>query len=215
MRLRTILFCAALGFGLVPGSSRASIIFTLGNHPQPGEENVLLNTGTTGTTVFGETNQTHLPVQFTSTQTLTEPSKGQARIEATNGTSQIGLTNVTISIPGGHYDDIIFNPSITGTIGVPGGTLHVSVTDTLGNVSPFDYTLSNGSNFLTITTAGGERIASTSLSYSLDTGFTDLWQIRISGAYVPEPAAVTMLATSLGVIAACYGIRRSRRAQGA
>src|SRR6516225_1255213 len=84
MRLRTILFCAALGFGLVPGSSRASIIFTLGNHPQPGEENVLLNTGSTGTTVFGETNQTHLPVQFTSTQTLTEPSKGQARIEATN-----------------------------------------------------------------------------------------------------------------------------------
>src|SRR5262249_25187034 len=152
MRLRTVLFCAALGMGLLPASSQAGIVFTLGNNPQPGEENVLLKKGTTGTTVFGETNTTHFPVQFTSTQTLTEPTHGQARIEATNGTSKIGLTNVTISIPGGSYGDLIFNPSITGTIGTPGGTLHVSVTDTLGAVSPFDYTLGNGNNFLTITT---------------------------------------------------------------
>jgi hypothetical protein len=198
MRLRIVLFCTALGTGLLPASGQAGIIFTLGNNPQPGEENVLLNTGTTGTTVFGETNTTHLPVQFTSTQTLTEPANGLARIEATNGTSQIGLTNVTISVPGGSYGDLIFNPDITGTIGVPGGTLHVSVTDNLGDVVPFDYTLSNGNNFLTITTTGGERIVSTSLSYSLDVGFTDLREVRISGAAipatgVPEPSSIVLL----------------------
>jgi hypothetical protein len=214
MQLRTILFCTALGMGLLPARGQANIIFTLGNNPQPGEENVLLNNGSTGTTVFGQTNTTHLPVEFTSTQTLTEPSNGQARIEATNGTSQIGLTNVAISVPGGSYGDIIFNPNISGTIGVPGGTLHVSVTDNLGNVSPFDYTLSNGSNFLTITTTGGERIVSTSLSYSLTDGFTDLRQIRISGAAVPEPAAVTMLGTGLAMIAV-LGLRRSHRKRGA
>src|SRR4051794_24298054 len=138
MRLRNILLCTALAVGLVPASSQAGIVFTLGNNPQPGEENVLLNKGTTGTTVFGETNQTHLLVQFTSTQTLTEPANGQARIEATDGTSQIGLQNITITVPGGTYGDLIFNPDITGTIGTPGGTLHVSVTDNLGDVSPFD-----------------------------------------------------------------------------
>jgi hypothetical protein len=107
--------------------------------------------------------------------------------------------------------DIIFNPDISGTIGAPGGTLDVSVTDNLGNVVPFDYTLSNGSNFLTVTTTGGEQIVSTSLSYSLDMGFTDLRKIRISGAsgtVIPEPAAVTMLGTRLAMIAV-FGFRRS------
>jgi len=211
MRLRSILFCAALGMGLLPASGQADIIFTLGNHPQPDEENVLLNNGTTGNTIFGETNQTHIPVQFTSTQTLTAPASGQARVEATDGNGQIGLTNVTISVPGNTYADLIFNPDITGTIGTPGGTLLVTVTDNLGGVFPFSYTLGNGQDFLTITTANGERIASTSLSYSLPAGFTDLREVRISGAsVVPEPAAVTLLGTGLGMIAV-WTRRRSHR----
>jgi len=211
MRLRTFLFCAALGMALLPASGQAGVIFTLGNNPQPREENVLLNKGTTGTTVFGETNQTHLLVQFTSTQTLTEPSNGQARIEATDGTSQIGLTDVTITVPGGSYGDLIFNPHIGGTIGVAGGTLTVDVTDNFGVVSPFTYTLGNGENFLTITTTGGERIVSTSLSYDNPGGFTDLRQVRISGAVVPEPAGITMLATGLGMLAICSRRRLLRK----
>src|SRR4051794_11292420 len=158
MRRVTILLTAVLGIGLLPGPSQANIIFTLGNNPQPGEENVLLNKGTTGNTVFGETNKSGTTVQFTSTQTLAEPANGQARIEATDGSTQIGLTNVTISVPGGTYGDLIFNPSITGTVGTAGGTLTVSVTDNFGTVSPFTYTLGNGNNFLTITTSGGESI---------------------------------------------------------
>src|SRR5262249_2352929 len=106
MRLHTVLFCTTLAMGLLPASGQATILFTLGNNPQPGEENVLLNQGSTGTTVFGRTNQTNFFVQFTSTQTLTEPPNGQARIEATNGTSQIGLTNVTISVPALSYGDL-------------------------------------------------------------------------------------------------------------
>jgi len=214
MHLRTALCALALGIGLAPISSQAGIIFTLGNHPQPGEENVLLSTGSTGNTVFGVTNTTHTPVEFNSTQTLTEPANGQARIEATNGTSQIGLTNVTISVPNGTYGDLIFNPDITGTIGVAGGTLHVSVTDNMNVVSPFDYTLGNGQNFLTITTTGGESIVSTSLSYSDPAGFTDLRQIRISGIAVPEPATGIMLATGLGILAVARVrmLRRKRQA---
>jgi hypothetical protein len=216
MRLRTILCCTALAAGLLPAPGHAGIVFTLGNNPQPDEENVLLNTGTTGTTVFGTTNQTGVPVRFTSTQTLSEPPNGQARIEATSGTGQVGLTNVAISVPGGTYGDLIFNPDITGNIGTPSGTLHVSATDNFGGVFPFDYTLGNGNNFLTIRATGGERIASTSLSYSLAAGFTDLRQVRISGvtvAAVPEPSTLVSASLLAGLAGLGCWWRRRRAAR--
>jgi len=181
-----------------------SVVFTLGNHPQPGEENVLLNKGTTGHTVFGVTNMTQLPVEFTSPQTLSEPSSGQARVEAINGGgSHIGLTDITISVPGHTYGDLIFNPDISGTVGSPGGTLHVSVTDVHGMVFLFNYALGPGENFLTITTTGGDTILSTTLQYSLSDGFTDLRQTRVSGiTVIPEPATyVPCMGLGLGLIA--------------
>lgn len=181
-----------------------SVVFTLGNNPQPGEENVLLNKGTTGNTVFGVTNMTHIPVQFTSPQTLSEPASGQARVEAINGGgSHIGLTDITISVPGHTYGDLIFNPDITGTIGSPGGTLNVSVTDVHGMVFVFNYTLGPGENFLTITTTGADTILSTTLQYSLSDGFTDLRETRVSGVTViPEPATyVPCMGLGLGLIA--------------
>lgn len=190
--------------GSTINASDPGVVFTLGNIPQPGEENVLLNTGTTGNTVFGQTNQTHVLVQFTSPQTLSEPSSGQARVEAINGGgSQVGLTDITISVPGHTYGDLIFNPDIAGNIGVPGGTLNVSVTDIHGMVFLFSYALGHGENFLTITTTGGDTIVSTTLQYSLPGGFTDLRQTRISGVTViPEPATyVPCMGLGLGLIA--------------
>src|ERR687883_700800 len=75
-----------------------AVTFTLGNNPQQNEENVLLNSGATGTTVFGLTNQTQLQLAFSSTtDILLEPSSGQARVEAQDGL----LNNITISIPNG------------------------------------------------------------------------------------------------------------------
>jgi hypothetical protein len=191
----SILAVVVAALTMAPAAWGTGITFTLGNHPQPGEENVLLNNGTTGTTVFGVTNITHTTETFTSSQTLNEPSSGQARIEAISATgSHIGLTNITISLAGHTFTDLIFNPSITGTVGVPGGTLNVSVTDIHGNVFPFSYTLGNGNNFLTIVATGGDRLVSASLQYSLSAGFTDLRQIRLSGiATVPEPGAELLL----------------------
>jgi hypothetical protein len=77
---------------------------------------------------------------------------------------------------------------------------------------PFDYTLSNGENFLTITTSGGETINSTTLDYAL--GFSALQQVRISGiaggVVVPEPGMLA-LATSLGLAGSLLLPRRLRR----
>lgn len=193
-----VLAVAPIALGSTINASDPGVVFTLGNNPQPGEKNVLLNNGTTGTTVFGQTNQSHLPVQFTSTQTLIEPPSGQARIEATSG----GLANITISAPGHTYADLIMNPDVTGTVGTPGGTLDVSVTDIHGQVFLFSYALGHGSNFITITTTGGDTIVSTTLQYSLTAGFTDLRQVRISGLIpIPEPASYLLGILGLGFIA--------------
>jgi hypothetical protein len=206
------LFCVtALALSLWPASSQADIIFTLGNNPQPDEENVLLNQGTSGNTIFGVTNQSALIVQFDSTQTLVDPPQGQARIEAKDGTDQIGLTNVTITVPDGTYGDIIFNPTITGTVGEAGGTLTVNVTDNFAVVHPFEYTLGNGNNFLTIIAVNDQRIVSTTLSYDLLEGFSDLRQIRISGGQlnaVPEP--VTLVLVGVGLLGTLFAVRRRR-----
>jgi hypothetical protein len=187
---------AVLSPMLAPSPARAQVVFTLGNNPQPGEENVLLNNANQfGTTIFGTTQQSDIQVQFSSTLNLDEPPNGQARVEAVSGgpgSSPVGLTNVTISAPGFSFGDLIFNPDITGTIGTKGGNAHITAVATDGTFT-FDYTLGNGNNFLTLTTSGGELMSSVSISYSLPDGFTDLRQVRISGltaAAVPEPGTL-------------------------
>src|SRR5947199_6604102 len=118
MKRLTLLSLLAISF-LLPTISWA-ITFQLGNNPQPGEENVLLNNGTIGMLVTGITNQTGFVINFTSTQVLSEPSSGQARIEATNNSSQVALANVSFGLAnGGTFDDAIFNMFIGGTIGSP------------------------------------------------------------------------------------------------
>jgi hypothetical protein len=194
-------------------AAKADIVFTLGNNPQPNEENILLNNGTSGSTVSGVTNTSGVAVNFTSaTQTLTEPSNGQARIEAVNDSGhQVAVTDISaITLASGDtYHDLIFNSSIGGTIGTSGGTETVTVTDNLGMTSSFSFKLGNGSNFLTIVATNGQSIASTAISYP--TGFTDLRQIRISLAAVPEPSSVVLAGTSLvGLLLTGAWRRRSR-----
>jgi hypothetical protein len=176
-----------------------SVTFTLGNNPQSNEENVLLNSGATGTTVFGLTNQTQLQVRFSSTtDTLVEPSSGQARVEALDGL----VNNITISIPNGTFTDIILNPFFGS------GTANVSVVTANNQVFNFAYTLTNGENFLTIVADPGTAIFSVTINAA--GGFTDLRQPRISGAAanVPEPA--TMLSLGVGLFGTATAIKKRR-----
>jgi len=163
--------CALL---LLASPSFASISFQTANSPQADEENILLNSGTSGTVVTGVTNQTGQTVQFSSTtDTLRIPSGGQARIEAVDGS----LNNITITtLDGVTYMDFIGNPR-RGS-----GTATVTVVTDAGTYS-FSYPLGNGQNFFTII-ATDEQILTTTIN--APGGFADLRQPRISGITEPE-----------------------------
>src|ERR1051325_1951242 len=174
-----------------------SVTFTVGNNPQQDEENILLNNGLNGITVFGLTNQTQLQVAFSSsTDTLVEPSSGQARVEALDGL----VNNISISIPNGTFHDIILNPFFGS------GTATVTVLTANNETFTFSYSLSNGQNFLTIVADPGTSIFSVTIN--APGGFTDLRQPRISGASVPEPA--TMLLFGSGLLGIATAFRKLR-----
>ena len=202
-----LLSCAAMN---------ASIIFTLGNNPS-GEVNILLNSGLTGTLVAGSPNA--LPgviVNFSSTQTLSEPSSGQARVAASPEGSP--LSNLTISLAAGMtFGDLIINPFIGGLCpNCTGGasTITVNAVTSSGTAEPpvvfTGLNVGNGSNFLTIVATGGERIVSATIN--VPGGFNDLRQPRISGPFVaavPEARTYLLFASGLGLIALARLLRRA------
>jgi hypothetical protein len=185
-----------------------TVTFTIGNHPQANEENILLNTGTSGSTVTGVTNTSGLTVNFSSTtDTLSEPSQGQARVEALDGL----LNNVTISVPGGSFTDLILNPFDGPVTGHPPVGSNATVTVAAGG-GTFVYALANGQNFLTIVATSG---VIGSVTIDAPAGFADLRQPRISGAaVVPLPAAAWSGLVLLGGLAAAkWKLASARRNQ--
>ena len=187
--------------GLMGGAAKADIIFTLGNHPQPDEENILFQSPESGTTITGATNQSGVPVQFSSltNQTLFQNAQGQADIMSDPSVQKSALTSIDITTPGFLFDDFIMNP-LNGS-----GIATVTVIDDQNAV--FSYNLGNGQNFLTITTANNEFISEIQLVIT-DGSFVEFKQPRISGlckvddagctpVNAPEPATLWLLGVGL------------------
>lgn len=198
MRVTVLPIALASAFMLVSLSAEAGIIFELGNNPQPDEQNILLNDGTTGTTVVGVTNVTNQIVNFSSTtDILGEPVDGQARITSISRDGRI--ENITMSADGFlPFVDAILDP-LTGT---GDATVTVQAYEPDGTTGTFTFTfaLGNGQNFITIVAVDGEMIRSITLDAA--GGFTSLNGPRISGltaatAAVPEPASLTLLSIGL------------------
>ena len=199
---------AALAMATLP-QARADVIFTLGNHPT-NEVNILFGAPETGTTITGQVDHTGIGVNFSSSaQVLTQQSQGQAKIENAAGPGTLTLTQLSITVPGHTFGDFIMNP-LNGV-----GSATVIATDNFSH--QFTYDLGTGQNYLTITTAANESIASLVVDVACppggvagtpSCGFIQFQQPRISmvsggggggggGGGVPEPAALSILGAGL------------------
>jgi hypothetical protein len=184
---------AGVALSLVVTSADAVIMFS--PTPSGTGNNVVFNQqppDQTGTTIFGNINSVDTLVQFTSTQVLTTPSQGQARIESVPANI---LNNLTTTIPGFDFTEAVFNLDATAN-----GSATINAFDQFG--TPFSFLLplsASGQNFFTLTGTAGELISR--VSFTSTVGLADVSQIRFGETVrVPGPLVGAGLP---GLIAAC------------
>ena len=187
--------------------AHATAILTIGNDPQLGDENVLLNTGLSGNPIFGTTNQTGLNVRFTGSEDLVAPANGQARIDAVDDF----FTSLMIEVPSGSFTSLILNPDATID-----GTVDFTATTNTGIQVFNDIAVSgSGQNFFTFTTMDGQRLLSIAVDADGALTFADAAQFRIGGAQlgvVVDPRGVPDAASTLSLLGlGVAGIAVARR----
>jgi hypothetical protein len=202
MRVFLALFASALALPTYAGA-----IFTTGNNPQSDEQNVVFTNNQTGAFITGVTKNTGDIVHFWSiTDLLVVNAKGKSIVTAEDGL----INDISIGLgDGAGFLDLILDPSAANK--TKSGTTTVTAHLKGGGSKIYQYPgdLSNGSNFLTITTSGGDLISSVTID---STGGIETLGVRISGitASVPEPASMALIGGGLLVVAPL--IRRKRRA---
>ncbi len=190
--------------GALAAASQASITFVSANVPQKGDENVLYTgEGTTDNAplILGRTNQSRQLVRFSGAGENLIGTGGQAWITGTDG----DITRLTITPPEGQiaFSSVILNvnPDLKGNAT---STVDFTVTTANQALTYNDVRVGPGSNFFTFAAGDGDVI--TSLSLFSRVQLSDVRQVRVGLAPVPEPASIMGLA--LGGLAL---LRRRKR----
>src|SRR5205085_8436811 len=172
-----------------------------GNPPQ----NVLMNSGLSGFTVVGTTNQSATAINFTGTESLTLPSNGQARVEASTGT----FNALTISpvLAGLGFTAMEFNINAAAT-----GNATVQFFDQFGTAFGGVFSLAGGGqNFFNALASNGEVITRAVINSSVE--LQAVRQVRVGDVVsfnvVPEPATWAMMILGMGMVG--MGLRLRRR----
>ena len=200
MRPRTI--GIALATLVLVASAYGDAAFQLGGHHHPPEENVLFKTDQVGPVLDGVTNRSDTLVQFSSTaDTLMATAHRQSKVEAADGL----INGITMSVRGHTFLDAIINPFRRAQA----NDMIVTVKMSDGSTLAFGpYGVTDGHNFLTVTTIKGEQISGVTIDSA--SGFRDLQQPRISGISggmtVPEPSSMLWLGG--GFLGLAYVLRR-------
>jgi len=212
---------SAMALSLAAASASADILFCLGNGQCGGSgdvENVLLRQGDTGTTVYGDTNQTNTEIFFTTTQSnggaeLSIPSNGQARIEGVGGAQ---ITDLTF---GATQADIGFTKAVFNIDTLEDTQVAITATDQFG--TDFNFLLDadgTGQNYVTVYTILDQWIDTITLVGDGIAAIEDLQQVRVGpGTFpggpgpvseVPIPAAAWLFGSGLLGLA---GVARKRK----
>jgi hypothetical protein len=235
------LSCAIVVLGTVLAALPASAQVQLqaGNNPQPNEANVLLQNGSSGTSITGTTNTNPVfNVLFTAENGTTPTDAptttnhtffvnsnntgGQAKIfdgltTDVNGNDKTHLIQgFTITVPGSTgtlaWNDLIFDAHVDG-LSTP-RSLTVTGTTTDGGTFSFpdqtiDTTLGSGNNFFTLT-SGTQTLQSVTLFSSQ--GIIDYEQIRLSfgSGVTVTPEGASWALLLPGLLPLGFALRRRR-----
>ena len=194
---------AAVGFLVTAPAHAAVTIFASPGAVQP-DENVMLPSNQTGTTVKGLTNNTSTEITFRSLNSdiLATQANGQARIETTEAIPSLDTLEFFLSQPG-ILGFTAFEFNLSNAVG--DAMQMVTLTFTGSQSGPFTSTLGSGSNFFSGLATGSDFFTKISFD-ATGVGTRDLRQVRIGGivrapvSAVPEPATWALMLIGFGLI---------------
>jgi hypothetical protein len=191
---------AALIGASVPASAAVTICLGGGCVANP-DSNVLLNSGGTGTTVTGGLNNANGVISLSSTESLTLPANGAARVTATDGVLNSPLT---FTFNDGLISALEFNINA-----LTNGDVFFTFAggDSDGQVTTLYDLSQNGQNFFN---AFNGTFKSVTMTFTNGATVEDVRQFRMTSAVaaVPEPATWALMLIGFGAIG--FGMRRRR-----